>query len=62
MGAVFNSDTITIAAYVFYNLIFALGCYPLGILADRLGLKKMFSWQGWEFSWLCIVVLRLNPA
>ena len=42
MGAVFNSDTITIAAYVFYNLIFALGCYPLGILADRLGLKNVF--------------------
>ena len=41
-GATFNSDTITIAAYVFYNLIFALSSYPLGILADRLGYKKVF--------------------
>lgn len=42
MGATFNSDTITIAAYVFYNLVFALGCYPLGMLADKLGYKKVF--------------------
>ncbi len=42
LGATFNSDTITIAAYVFYNLIFAIGCFPLGILADKLGYKKVF--------------------
>jgi MFS family permease len=41
-GATFTSDTITIAAYVFYNLVFALGCYPLGALADKLGCKKVF--------------------
>ena len=42
LGVTFNSNTITIAAYVFYNLVFALGCYPLGVLADRLGYKKVF--------------------
>ena len=42
LGATFTSDTITIAAYVFYNLVFALGCYPLGIMADKLGFKKIF--------------------
>ena len=42
LGKTFDSKTITIAAYVFYNLIFALGCYPLGALADRLGYKKVF--------------------
>ena len=41
-GATFTSDTITIAAYVFYNLIFALGCYPLGMLADKIGYKNIF--------------------
>ena len=41
-GNNFNSDTITIAAYVFYNLIWALGSYPLGILADKIGFKKVF--------------------
>lgn len=41
-GKTFDSKTITIAAYVFYNLVFALGSYPLGALADKLGCKKVF--------------------
>jgi MFS family permease len=40
-GATFNADTITIAAYVFYNLVYAAASYPMGILADRLGYKKI---------------------
>lgn len=40
-GTSFNGDTITIAAYVFYNLIYAATSYPMGILADRLGFKKV---------------------
>ena len=42
LGATFNADTITIAAYVFYNLIYAAASYPMGILADKLGFKKIF--------------------
>ncbi len=38
----FDADTITIAAYVVYNLVWALGSYPLGILADKIGFKKLF--------------------
>jgi MFS family permease len=37
-----GDDTITIAAYVFYNLVYALASYPLGILADKLGFKRIF--------------------
>jgi MFS family permease len=37
-----GDDTTTIAAYVFYNLVFALSSYPLGALADKLGFKKVF--------------------
>jgi MFS family permease len=37
-----GNDTTTIAAYVFYNLVFALFAYPLGSLADKLGFKKVF--------------------
>ena len=37
-----GSDNITILAYIFYNLVFAMGSYPLGALGDRLGLKKVF--------------------
>lgn len=37
-----GSDTLTIAAYVFYNLVYAAASYPMGFLADRLGLKNVF--------------------
>lgn len=40
-GATFRSDTITIGAYVFYNLIYAAASYPMGVLADRLGFKRV---------------------
>jgi len=36
------NDTTVIGIYIFYNLIYALLAYPLGILADKLGLKKIF--------------------
>lgn len=36
------SDTAVIGAYIFYNLIFALFAYPVGILADKIGIKKIF--------------------
>ncbi|WP_413997631.1 MFS transporter [Flavobacterium sp. W1B] len=35
------SDTAVIGIYIFYNLIYALFAFPLGILADKIGLKKM---------------------
>jgi MFS family permease len=37
-----GSDSTTILAYIFYNLVFALGSYPLGILGDRFSFKKVF--------------------
>jgi MFS family permease len=36
------NDVTVIAVYVFYNLIYALFSYPLGILADKIGMKKIF--------------------
>lgn len=36
------SDTMVIAIYIFYNLIYALFAFPLGILADKIGLKTIF--------------------
>lgn len=36
------SDTATMGTYIFYNLVYAVFAYPLGIVADRLSLKKMF--------------------
>jgi MFS family permease len=36
------SDTYVILIYIFYNLIYALAAYPVGILADKVGLKTVF--------------------
>jgi MFS family permease len=37
-----GNDSITIGAYVFYNFVFAAASYPLGALADKFSLKKIF--------------------
>ena len=36
------NDTAIIGVYIFYNLIYALLSFPIGIVADKIGLKKMF--------------------
>ncbi len=36
------SDSAVIGMYIFYNLIYAAAAYPMGILADRLGMKQVF--------------------
>jgi MFS family permease len=36
------SDTLLITIYIFYNLVYALCAFPLGIVADKWGFKKMF--------------------
>jgi len=35
-------DTMVIGVYIFYNLIYALFAFPAGIIADSIGLKKIF--------------------
>ncbi|HUX55280.1 MAG TPA: MFS transporter [Williamwhitmania sp.] len=35
------SDLYMIGIYIFYNLIYALAAWPMGILADRLGMKRV---------------------
>ncbi|MBA4391656.1 MAG: MFS transporter [Syntrophus sp. (in: bacteria)] len=36
------SDTMVIGVYIFYNLVYALFAFPAGIIADKVGLKKIF--------------------
>ena len=36
------SDIYVIGLYIFYNLVYALSAFPIGIYADKIGLKKMF--------------------
>lgn len=37
-----GSDSITIGVYILYNVVFAIASYPLGILADKIGIKMVF--------------------
>src|SRR5687767_14276759 len=37
-----GSDEQTIMVYIFYNLVYALAAYPMGMLADRWSFKKVF--------------------
>ncbi len=36
------NDTSVIGLYIFYNLIYALSSFPLGMLADKFSLKRVF--------------------
>jgi len=36
------NDTQVIGVYIFYNLVYALFSFPIGIMADKIGLKKMY--------------------
>ncbi len=35
-------DTMVIVVYIFYNLVYAIFALPLGMLADKIGLKNIF--------------------
>ncbi len=36
------NDSNVIVIYIFYNLVYAIFAFPIGILADKIGLKKIF--------------------
>jgi len=37
------TNTEVISVYIFYNFVYAVSSYPIGILADKIGLKKIFT-------------------
>ena len=53
------NDTTVIGVYIFYNLIYALFAFPLGILADKIGLKTIFITGPVVFAG-CIVGMSFN--
>lgn len=68
MGTTFNADTITIAAYILYNLVYAAASYPMGVLADSIGFRKtiitgllLFTvvYTGFAFSPSVVVIFLL---
>ncbi len=48
--AVSGSDSTAILGYVFYNFIYAIISYPVGILADKWGKKNIFAFGIFIFS------------
>ncbi len=36
------NDTAVIGVYIFYNLVYALFAFPVGMIADKIGLKTIF--------------------
>ena len=53
-------DTIVIGIYIFYNLIYALFAFPIGILADEVGLKIIFI-TGLGLFAIVYFGMSLNP-
>ncbi|MEI7964970.1 MAG: MFS transporter [Chitinophagaceae bacterium] len=53
------TDTAVIGLYIFYNLVFAVLAYPIGILADKMGLKRIFLF-GLAFYILVYAGFALN--
>lgn len=37
-----GDDRLAIGAYILYNVVFAIAAYPMGALADKIGIKKVF--------------------
>ncbi len=44
------SDSLVIGLYIFYNLVYAIFAFPMGILADKMGLKSIFIFGLFIFS------------
>lgn len=51
------SDVQMIGVYIFYNLIYALLSMPIGILADKLGMKKILI-----FGLICFAIVYFGMA
>jgi len=56
-GQAAGSEMIAIAGYIFYNLVYASASYPVGILADKLGKRRIFA-----FGLLVFAVVYLGFA
>lgn len=55
------NDTAVIAVYIFYNLVFALFAFPLGRLADKIGMKNILL-TGLFFFFITYVGLAVSKS
>jgi MFS family permease len=45
-----GSDSLAIIGYIYYNIIYALSSYPIGLIADRFGKRIVFIFGLFFFS------------
>jgi MFS family permease len=57
-----GSDTLTISSYIFYNLVYATASYPLGVLADKIGIKRIFIFGLLLFALVYILFGLISSA
>ncbi len=55
-----GSDSLTIMVYIFYNLVYAIASYPLGVLADKIGLKTIFCFGVILFAFVYLLFAFSN--
>lgn len=56
-----GSDSLTITAYIFYNLVFALASYPVGAIADRFNFRTVFIFGLLLFA-IVYIGFAFNPS
>lgn len=56
------NDTYLIGTYIFYNLVYALFAFPLGLLADKVGLKKILVFGLLMFSLAYLLISYSNST
>ena len=55
-----GSATLAIAGYIFYNIVYAASSYPIGILSDKFGKKRVFIIGLIIFSFVYLGFASLN--
>ena len=54
------NDTYVIGLYIFYNLIYSLSAFPIGIMADKMGMRRIFITGIFIFSFVYLGMAITN--
>lgn len=56
------SDSMVIGIYIFYNLVYAIAAFPIGLLADKIGLKNILIFGLLLFSLVYLGIAFANST
>ncbi len=57
-----GSDTLTIAFYLIFNVVYALNAFVTGTLSDRIGRKPVIAMGYFLFAILCVSLVFVNDV